>query len=157
MREVIFHVVLSIIWFFVIMTLIKNYIFLLIAPFYPVRESLRYIAQMNKRRREKLPTYNPLVSVIIPARNEEVGILKTIDSILYNGYANTEIVIINDGSTDGSHKLITKYMKRVERAKSSPVTHICYAYQENGGKGAALNHGIELAHGDIILTVDADS
>jgi len=157
MKEILFHASLSIISFFVVVTLFKNYVFLFIAPFYPVREKLRYIHQMNKRRRENLPAYEPLVSVIIPAWNEEVGIIKTMDSIIYNGYANTELVVVNDGSTDNSHKLISDYVKKLERKKFRSITRICYEYQENGGKGKALNKAIGLTRGDIVLTIDGDS
>jgi cellulose synthase/poly-beta-1,6-N-acetylglucosamine synthase-like glycosyltransferase len=157
MKEIIFHLTLSVISFFVVITLVKNCFFLFIAPFYPIRERLRYIHQMNRRRREKQPKYRPLVSVVVPAWNEEVGILKTIDSVLNNGYANTELIVINDGSTDSSHRLIAKYIEKIKRSKTIPIVRLSYKYQKNGGKGAALNKGIELAHGDIILTVDADS
>ncbi|MDN5274392.1 MAG: hypothetical protein JWP06_293 [Candidatus Saccharibacteria bacterium] len=157
MNEIIFKITLSVISFFVIMTLFKNYVFLIIAPLYPIREQLRYIRQMNRRARQKLPRYEPRVSVVIPAWNEEVGILKTIESVLHNGYKNTEIIIINDGSTDGSHRLITKYVKKVGSIRPNKISRICYAYQKNGGKGKALNNGIKRARGDIILTIDADS
>ena len=157
MNEIIFTVTLAIVSFFVITTLIKNYIFLLIAPLYPLHVQLRYIRQMNRRRREKLPIYEPRISVVIPAWNEEVGILKTIDSVLHNGYRNTEIIIVNDGSTDNSHKIITKYVKKIGAIRPNRIVRICYVYQKNGGKGKALNSGIERARGDIILTIDADS
>jgi cellulose synthase/poly-beta-1,6-N-acetylglucosamine synthase-like glycosyltransferase len=159
MNEVIFTIVLSIIGFFVIVTLIKNYIFLFIAPFFPVREKLRYIKQMKKRKAAGLPQYEPLVSVIVPAWNEEVGVLKTIESIVNNGYRNTELIVVNDDSSDNTEQVVTNYITAYESKskRHRPITSIRYILQPRGGKGTGLNNGIKAATGDIILTVDADS
>jgi biofilm PGA synthesis N-glycosyltransferase PgaC len=152
-----FTIVRSIVAFFVILTLCKNYFFLLIAPFYPVRERLRYIHLTKVRQASGEGPYRPLVSVVVPAWNEEVGILKTIDSVLENGYKNTELVVINDGSTDNSDKIIRDYLKHIKTINHNRIKRICYIYKENGGKGKALNEGIKQARGEIILTIDADS
>lgn len=155
--ETLFHIVRNIVAFFVITTLVKNYFFLLLAPIYPVREKLRYMRSASKRKQAGLGAYQPRVSVIVPAWNEEVGILKTINSILQNGYRNTELIIINDGSTDNSDKIIRAYLTRLKTSGNQPVKRILYRYKENGGKGHALNEGLKLATGEIILTIDADS
>lgn len=157
MRELLFHTTLSIISFFVIVTLLKNYFFLLIAPFYPVREKRRYVRHMNARLRDEVPAYTPVISVIVPAWNEEVGIIKTMDSIVTNGYSNVELIVINDGSTDDSDRMIREYIDTFGRQRSDMILRICYEYKENGGKGEALNRGVALSQGDIILTIDADS
>lgn len=156
MEEVLFNVVKYIVGFFVIATLVKNFFFLAISPFYPVREKLRYIRAMRKRD-SKGEVYNPRVSVVVPAWNEEVGIIKTIDSVLDNGYKNTELIIVNDGSTDNSDKVIKEYLKEVRKEKKNAIARIVYVYQENGGKGVALNTGIKLTKGEVIMTMDADS
>ena len=137
---------------------VKYYLFLVISPFYPIREKLRRIkvAKLNKSQNSNTP-YNPKVSVIIPAWNEEVGILKTIKSVLSNNYDNIEIVVVNDGSTDNSDKVIKDFIKYLKLNKIPGYDSIQYIYKENGGKGPALNTGIEHASGDIILTMDADS
>lgn len=98
--------------------------------------------------------YVPKVSVIVPAWNEEVGILGTIGSLLKSDYRNMEIVVINDGSTDGSDKLIRSFLKK--RPEDSRDIKIKYEYKENGGKGSALNRAIELSSGEIIVSIDAD-
>lgn len=157
MDLVLFNIIKAIVGFFVVTTLIKNYFFLIVAPFYPVREKIRYLRSASKRRAQGLPPYQPRVSVIVPAWNEEVGIIKTIESILYNGYGNTDLVVINDGSTDNSDEVIRNYLLELKKSGNKPVARVFYRFKENGGKGSALNEGLHFATGEIILTVDADS
>jgi len=153
-----YDIVSSIIGVFVILTLIKNYFFLLVSPFYPVREHVRTIRATLKRRAEGKPAkFTPTVSVIVPAWNEEVGIIKTMESIIHNGYDHFEMVVVNDGSTDNSDQVIHEYLNKLEQRAPHTAAKITYIYQKNGGKGVALNTGITAATGDIVLTVDADS
>jgi biofilm PGA synthesis N-glycosyltransferase PgaC len=134
--------------------LIKYYLFLMVAPFYTVKEAWR---RRKLGKQGLLLSYRPLISVIIPAWNEEVGVLKTIQSVLDNDYPRTEIIVVNDGSTDDSDKVVRNYIKTYEQRIPRRQGTIRYFYKENGGKGKALNFGIEKASGEIILTVDADS
>lgn len=157
MEAVIFDIVRVIIMFFVIITLFKNYVFLVLSPLYPLREKLRYIKSLKARRAKKLSRYNPKISVIVPAWNEGVGVMKTMESVLKNGYDNVEVVVVNDGSTDDSDKTIRKYIDELKESNPSLAKKVNYKYNEHGGKGVALNKGIEISSGDIILTVDADS
>lgn len=158
MEAFIFDLARAIIMFFVVITLFKNYFFLIISPLYPLREKLRYIKSMERRSAEKMGEYKPKVSVVIPAWNEGVGVIKTLDSVLHNGYDNLEVVLVNDGSTDNSDQLIKEYIAKLKKkGGKSMASRLCYIYKKNGGKGRALNTGIEAAKGDIILTVDADS
>lgn len=157
MQDHLFAFVRDIIMFFVIITLAKNYFFLIISPFYPIREKLRYMKQMQLRKQRHLPPYTPKISVVIPAWNEGKGVLKTVDSVLNNGYDRVQVVLVNDGSTDNSDKLIKEYLNDLAETNRSLAKKVTYIYKENGGKGKALNAGVELARGDIILTVDADS
>lgn len=145
----------NIAFIFATVMLAKYTLYLLIAPFYPVMEVLRKI-RVTKRQRYSI-IYKPLISVIIPAWNEEVGILQTLKSILSNTYSNTEIILINDGSTDRSHGKILNYLSSLEAINPHLRQKIQYFYKENEGKGQALNYGIERANGEIIFTIDADS
>lgn len=155
--ELLFDVVRYIVGFFVVTTLVKNYLFLLISPFYPVREKLRYLRAVRRRTAQGAGSYAPRISVVVPAWNEEVGIIKTVESVLDNGYQNAELIIVNDGSTDNSDEVIKNYLKSIRHTKRNNIARIVYVYQENGGKGVALNTGIKLTHGEIIMTMDADS
>lgn len=154
-----FNIITYVISIFVLLTLFKNYIFLLIAPWYDVMEKVRFIKATNKLIKETGNSeYIPLVSVVIPAWNEEVGILKTVDSVINNGYPNIQVIVVNDGSTDKTEKVVKKYIKNFIRSKGRKGGRkITYIYQTNGGKGVALNTGLKHAKGEILLTVDADS
>ena len=125
--------------------IILKYIFhLIIAPWYPAVEAAR------SRRR---PTgYQPLVSVLIPAWNEEVGIEATINSVLNTKYPKLEVIIVNDGSTDRTHEVVTSFIARYRRN-----TAVLYERIPNGGKARALNCGLSMAHGEIVITIDSDS
>lgn len=92
----------------------------------------------------------PLVSVVIPAWNEEVGLGKTIESVLASDYPNLEIIVVDDGSTDQTPEIARWYAAR------HPMTVFAIS-QRNAGKGAALNQGVLHALGEIIVNVDADS
>lgn len=137
---------------FAAILLLKYTTFLIIAPFHKVKESIRSL----KIAKKKGATYQPLVSVLVPAWNEEVGILSTVRSLLNNDYPSIEVVVVNDGSTDGTDAIVKEFIERhssfMTRGKS-----VTYSHKENGGKGKALNHAIEKAKGEILITVDADS
>lgn len=152
--DILYNLIRDLTRIFAALLLIKYTAFLLIAPFHQVKESLRRLR--IARSRKGIP-YDPLVSVLIPAWNEEIGIISTIQSILANDYKKIEIVIVNDGSTDGTHKAITRFIKANGHKFKPGYKSLLYCQKTNGGKGKALNHAIERARGEIIITIDADS
>ena len=89
----------------------------------------------------------PMISVIVPSYNEEVTIASCIHSLSTLDYPNYEVIIVDDGSTD----------KTLEIARSLETGRIRVVHQENRGKANALNAGIVLSEGEIVLTVDADT
>lgn len=89
---------------------------------------------------------NPLVSIVIPAYNAENYISKAIQSALNQTYKNTEIVVINDGSTDATLSAIQSF--------ASPV--ITVIDQPNGGVMLARKVGIQKAKGELIYFLDSD-
>ncbi|MDO8648223.1 MAG: glycosyltransferase family 2 protein [Candidatus Peregrinibacteria bacterium] len=129
--------------------LIKYLLHLLIAPWYPVIEFFR----ARKRPKSFLPT----VSVLIPAWNEEVGILATVRSVLQTHYPHLEIIVINDGSTDGTHERVTAFIAEWKKGVHTSKASLQYKRVPNGGKARALNAGLAMATGEIIITIDADS
>lgn len=139
---------------FAALLLIKYTLFLLAAPWHRVKEALR-TRRIVKARHGK--PYQPLVSLLVPAWNEQVGIVSTIDSLARNDYRRKEIVIINDGSTDDTEQRVREYVRENRAKLMASGTNIKYKYVKNGGKGKALNHAIELSTGEILVTVDADS
>lgn len=103
----------------------------------------------KKEKHEKTETYNPLVSVIVAAYNEEKVICNTLNSILKSDYKNFEIIIVDDGSTDYTVKVIK------ENFGSNPRTLLIT--KDNGGKSSAINRGLIEARGEIIVSLDADT
>lgn len=88
----------------------------------------------------------PLVSIIIPAFNMCYYIGDAVDSALVQTGTQTEVIVIDDGSTDGTGDFLRKkYGDRIR-----------YVYQENQGRGAARNHGLRIARGEYVQFLDAD-
>lgn len=87
----------------------------------------------------------PLVSVVIPVFNGERFLREAVQSVLDQGYSPLEIIIVDDGSTDGTATV----------ARSLPET-VRYLHQTNQGPAAARNRGIEHAQGELIAFADAD-
>lgn len=93
----------------------------------------------------------PLVSVIVPCYNHEKYVVDTLNSISSDTYTNKEIVIINDGSTDGSNNRITKWVN-----EHQDTVTIRYKNRENKGLCATLNELLELSKGKYIVIVASD-
>ncbi len=98
---------------------------------------------------EKARAIWPLASVVIPARNEEVTLATTIECALQLQWPKIEVIVINDGSTDGTAEVIASF------AKDKRVRSITHEIPE--GKSKSLNDGLEAAKSDIVLILDADS
>jgi len=106
------------------------------------------MAVVSKYREDKqtdVVTF-PKISVIIPAYNEEKVVANTIEGLLETKYPNKEIIFVDDGSTDSTLAIASRYKEKIR------VLH-----KENGGKATALNYGIVYAKGDIVVIVDADT
>ncbi|MEK6874263.1 MAG: glycosyltransferase family 2 protein [Nanoarchaeota archaeon] len=100
--------------------------------------------------KKKALTSFPLVSVIVPAYNEEAKIGETIDSLKKIKYPNAEFIIVNDGSKDGTSKVV--------RAALGNDTRFQFIDRlENYGKAASLNQAIGMARGEFVACMDADS
>lgn len=89
-----------------------------------------------------------IISVIVPAYNAEKTIKKCLHSILAQTYPCIEIIVVNDGSKDGTKAVVEKLSQRDERIRLINI--------ENGGVSHARNVGIEAAKGDYLTFVDAD-
>jgi len=90
----------------------------------------------------------PLVSVIIPAFNRETTILAAVESALAQSYPALEVIVVDDGSTDGTAQRVQ------ERYGDEP--RVRCVRQPNGGAGAARNHGMREARGDLLALLDSD-
>ena len=90
----------------------------------------------------------PLISVIVPVYNVEASLPKCLDSILTQTYSNFELILIDDGSTDGSGRICDTYAAKEPRIKT--------IHQKNSGTSSARNRGIEIINGQFVVFVDSD-
>jgi glycosyltransferase involved in cell wall biosynthesis len=93
----------------------------------------------------------PLVSIIIPTYNRAHLIGETLDSIMAQTYTNWECIVVDDGSTDNTEKLILKYVEKDVRFQY----HMCPKDRLQGGN-AARNYGFEISRGDYVNWFDSD-
>ena len=91
---------------------------------------------------------DPLISIIIPCFNAEKTLEKCLESVVQQSYANLEIIIIDDGSTDETSLIYNKFQSNDER--------ILVLKQQNSGVSKARNTGVKAATGDYICFVDSD-
>jgi glycosyltransferase involved in cell wall biosynthesis len=90
----------------------------------------------------------PVVSVILPAYNSAEYIAETIESVLNQSFADFELIVIDDGSTDGQADEILPFCERDQRVR--------YIYQTNKGVSSARNTGFNHSSGKFIAFLDAD-
>ena len=139
------------------------------------RELLYHVrsARGEERARILSSPAAPRISILAPAFNEEATIEDSIRSLLALFYANLEIVVINDGSRDKTMEVLkgvfelvpiasvlepqvdTKPLRQLYRSRTHP--NLVVADKVNGGKADALNAGLNLASGDLVCAIDADT
>lgn len=104
-------------------------------------ENKKRMYENEKNENEKYP----IVSLIVPAYNEEKTIEKTLNAIKNIDYPNLEVIVVDDGSTDKTAEIVSKFedFKLIKK--------------KNGGKASALNVGVDHAKGEIVGCVDSDS
>ncbi len=95
-------------------------------------------------KEQRLTIKLPLVSVIIPAHNEERDLAKTINSVLKSGFP-CELIVVNDGSTDKTLEIAKKFLPRIKIIN----------FEKNQGKANAMAVSIRQAKGEIVLFLDA--
>lgn len=130
---------------------------------------IRYSPFRDLQQREEMPP----VSILIPARNEKNVIIRSVEAALAINYPWVEVIVINDGSTDGMlEMLISRYaLRRIDPLyrdliKTRPVKgfyftsaipNLLVVDKVNGGKADALNCGINVCKSPYICSLDADS
>ncbi|MGD8544243.1 MAG: glycosyltransferase family 2 protein, partial [Candidatus Bathyarchaeota archaeon] len=133
---------------------VSFYLFFISLIMFTIRNSVTIGGAYLHKRREKrdsgsdLSDRPPLVTVIVPAYNEEKAIGKTVEALLRLSYANKEIIIVDDGSTDRTLEIARSY------AEGDLVKVVT---KSNGGKWDALNIGIKESKGKFIVCIDADT
>jgi cellulose synthase/poly-beta-1,6-N-acetylglucosamine synthase-like glycosyltransferase len=115
----------------------------------------------------------PAIAVLAPAYNEEVTIVESVNSLLALHYPDFEVIVVNDGSTDGTLARVTGHfgLEPVTRFHDAALRHnpirglyaspriprLLVVDKENGGKSDALNAGINVARAELFCSIDADS
>ena len=112
------------------------------------------LAWLQKRKEKNIALTapllaQPLVSIIVPAFNEEVNAARTVQSLLQQDYPNMQVIFIDDGSKDNTFKIVQETFYGNSKVKVFT--------QPNGGKASALNTGIEKAEGEFVVCIDADT
>ena len=90
----------------------------------------------------------PLVSVVVPVYKVERWLDRCVSSIVHQTYKNLEIILVDDGSPDGSSKKCDEWADRDSR--------VVVLHRANEGVSAARNAGMDAAHGDYLCFVDSD-
>lgn len=99
------------------------------------------------RSRPETGSFAEPVSIVVPAFNESVGVERAVRSLDASEYPEFEIIVVDDGSTDGTAELVEDL--RLDR--------VLVLRQSNLGKSAALNRGVEAARHEVVVMVDADT
>ncbi len=105
--------------------------------------------QLQLDDRREVIKRSPLVSIVIPAWNEEGTISQTVSSLEEQTYTHNEIIVINDGSVDATNSICQR-LSRQGRIRY-------FSLRERSGKSAALNYGTQFCKGEFIVFVDSDS
>jgi cellulose synthase/poly-beta-1,6-N-acetylglucosamine synthase-like glycosyltransferase/peptidoglycan/xylan/chitin deacetylase (PgdA/CDA1 family) len=99
------------------------------------------------RRRPRAQEFLPPVAVVVPAYNEAVGIERAVRSLAASDYPDLDVVVVDDGSTDGTAEIVEGL--RLERVR--------VLRKENGGKASALNAGVAATRAGVVVMVDGDT
>jgi cellulose synthase/poly-beta-1,6-N-acetylglucosamine synthase-like glycosyltransferase len=137
---------------------------------------LRRVRQRDRHqlwRRMLSSPFSPRVSILIPAYGEELTIAESVSSILALTYPNLEVVVVNDGSKDATlerliehfqlsaiHPVVQKVVPTADILgvyRSETEARLVVVDKLNGGKADALNTGLNVACGDLVCAVDADT
>lgn len=101
-----------------------------------------------------LPVPPPLISIVIPARDEEACIRDSMKSILASDYDNFELIVVNDRSTDRTAEIVEELARGDRRISLMTVSEVASGWT---GKTYAMVCGVQKARGDILLFSDADT
>jgi peptidoglycan-N-acetylglucosamine deacetylase len=114
---------------------------------------MAYLALRQRRKEQNTVwapvTQYPLVSVIVPAYNEAVNAVDSLNNLLNTNWPNTEIIFVDDGSKDGTYEKVYNAFRIHSRIKVFT--------KPNGGKASALNFGIKESKAEYVVCIDADT
>jgi cellulose synthase/poly-beta-1,6-N-acetylglucosamine synthase-like glycosyltransferase len=157
-------------WYFIVWN--GSYFLLIILSFLHIRNYQREVASIDFRKIFRSSFFKP-ISVIVPAFNEEKTLPASLESALNLEYPEYEVIVVNDGSTDGTLRALaeTFQLQRTAhdvdtRLESKPIRQVYTSRKfpnltvvdkENGGKADALNAGVNVSKYPLFCSIDADS
>lgn len=145
MEKIIFFIFIS----FSFVNIMHIFAYLIGANLYDIWQ-LKYNSKVGTKIRKRV---RPLVSIIIPAHNEENGIIKTLESACRSSVRKLQIIVIDDASNDNTKKLVRQFIANNPK-KPVELTYL----RTNKGKAVALNHALKnRVRGEFVMTLDADS
>ncbi len=170
LREVLLGYGYIAMYYALVITFIYFLIFCLsIRHTFPLQRGIQYNRIQKLSGSEQLPP----VSILVPAYNEELTIQENVRSLLALHYPEYEVIVVNDGSTDDTAKVMIEHFQlqeirptvashmKTERVRgyyhNPDYPNLYFIDKENGGKADSLNAGINLSHYSLISTIDADS
>lgn len=111
--------------------------------------TLAIIQRRRSARAARDTSYALPVTVVIPAYNEREVVCRTVESVLASDYPDVAVIVVDDGSTDGTTEALT--------ARFGDDPRVTLVWQENGGKATALNAAFARAKTEIVVCIDADT
>ena len=121
--------------------------------FYGYRDFTKYdidFSKLDDKQFSGFKMFRPMVSIIVPAKNEETVIARTIESILNQSYTNFELFVVVDNSSDDTYKIAKEFEQKDTRVK-------VFNRVDGKNKASALNFCFQKSKGEIIATYDADT
>jgi cellulose synthase/poly-beta-1,6-N-acetylglucosamine synthase-like glycosyltransferase len=140
------EVLLRFFWLFFLFDLPRH---LLLSCFVFMEEIFFSDNGVCRKNRREMTRRRPLVSIIIPAWNEQETISRTISSLEEQTWPYQEIIVVNDGSNDATPSICR------ELARRGRIRY--FSLRERSGKSAALNWGVRVSKGEFIIFVDSDT
>ena len=137
----------------VVLSMLRNLFILILAFLQKRKEKMVDGGQLtvdgSNLKPKSIINYQPLVSIIVPAYNEQITAVKTIKSLLLQDYPNYDIIFVNDGSKDETYEVVKAAFENNPKVK--------ILTKPNGGKASALNYGIANSTAEILVNIDADT
>ena len=109
---------------------------------------------IDKLSLDENPLHNPLISIIIPARNEKLNILRCLESIQKQTYSNFEVIVVDDNSTDDTYNIANQFCKNDDRFSLLKLNNDDKTWV---GKNRACHEGSKTSNGSLLLFIDADT
>jgi cellulose synthase/poly-beta-1,6-N-acetylglucosamine synthase-like glycosyltransferase len=168
--EIIYYYNYSVLYYFLV--LITIYIFLNVISFRNIIKYEKKIKYVELKEVFRLHNYKP-ITIVVPAYNEENGIAESVRSLLQLEYPDYQLIIVNDGSTDGTleelfknfqirqssftpyYEIVSQPVKSVYLSPAYP--NLVVIDKENGGKADSINAALNISKNPLITVIDADS